>query len=85
MKEGPTYGEDDIMARNLKLQLLLVLNPLEIVFNKILARGLSPKVLKVSVIVPIYKRTGSKTDPQNYRPVSLTSCISRTCVFFKKV
>lgn len=39
-------------ARNLKLQIPVVLNSLEIVFNKILEQGLFPKFLKVSVVIP---------------------------------
>ena len=46
--------------------------PLAIFWNKCMATSYIPPSLKFSIIVPIHKG-GSKSDPANYRPVSLTS------------
>jgi hypothetical protein len=46
--------------------------PLTIIFRNSMATGMLPREWKGAVVVPIYKK-GDKSDPGNYRPVSLTS------------
>ena len=45
---------------------------LAIIFNKSLAEGVVPIDWKLENVTPLFKK-GSKTEPRNYRPVSLTS------------
>ena len=45
-------------------------------FSQSLTQGIFPSALKRAVIVPILK-SGDKSIPGNYRPISLTSCISK--------
>ena len=49
---------------------------LSILFQKSFQSGLLPKEWKEANIVPIYKK-GKKSDPNNYRPVSLTSTVCK--------
>ena len=49
---------------------------LSILFQKSFQSGQLPKEWKEANIVPIYKK-GKKSDPNNYRPVSLTSTVSK--------
>jgi hypothetical protein len=49
-----------------------VLPPLEMIFNMALESGRSPPDWKLANVTPIFKK-GTKGDPGNYRPVSLTS------------
>ena len=49
---------------------------LSILFQKSFQSGQLPKEWKEGNIVPIYKK-GKKSDPNNYRPVSLTSTVSK--------
>ena len=49
-------------------------NPLHKLFVKSLSSGNLPRDWKTANITPIYKK-GCKTDPLNYRPVSLTSAV----------
>jgi len=44
--------------------------------NKMLSSGIFPDSLKEAIVVPIHKKK-SKTDPTNYRPVSLLSGFSK--------
>ena len=50
--------------------------PLMELFNKSLLEGKVPDDWKVADVTPVYK-TGSKQDPGNYRPVSLTSHVGK--------
>ena len=45
-------------------------------FSQSLTQGTFPSALKRAVNVPIFK-SGDKSIPGNYRPISLTSCISK--------
>ena len=42
------------------------------IFNQCIQSGIYPEELKLAEIIPIYK-SGSKTVPKNYRPISLLS------------
>ena len=49
-----------------------------------LQNGSFPDVWKEANVVPLYKGKGNKCDPNNYRPISLISCIGKLmerCVF----
>ena len=46
------------------------------IWRKSLDTGEIPEILKLQTIIPIYKK-GSKTLPENYRPVSLTSHLTK--------
>ena len=46
-------------------------------FNVILCSGKLPSSWSESLIVPIYKNKGSKTDPNNYRGISLINCFCK--------
>ena len=50
--------------------------PLSVIFSRSLEEGQLPSDWKVANIVPIHKK-GDKFVPTNYRPVSLTSVISK--------
>lgn len=75
-------GPDSISPIILKKTKDTICGPLTILFNRSLADGIFPTVWKISHVIPIYKK-GDKTDPQNYRPISLTSVVSK--VFEKAV
>ena len=36
-----------------------------------------PNVWKMALVTPIYKDKGKSNDPSNYRPISITSTISK--------
>lgn len=48
-----------------------------ILFNKILDTGILPDEWLVGTIVPIYKNKGDKDDVNNYRGITLFSCMSK--------
>ena len=47
--------------------------------NKTWETGKIPKIWRLAIITPILKKGKSADKPQNYRPISLTSCIGKLC------
>ncbi len=47
--------------------------PLSLIFRKSLDEGEIPEAWRKANVTPIFKKKGSRVDPGNYRPVSLTS------------
>ena len=56
---------------------LLIHEPLTRLFNKSLRAGHFPTSWKQANVTPIFKNKGTNSEPTNYRPISLLSCISK--------
>lgn len=69
-------GPDGIHPRVLKELAETLATPLFILFEASIEQGIVPNQWKMARVTPIYKK-GNKSDPVNYRPVSLTSVISK--------
>jgi len=72
LRKEAAPGPDGItpgLLQNLREAVLL---PLEIIFNMSMEKGESPEEWRTANVTPIFKK-GTKGDPGNYRPVSLTS------------
>jgi hypothetical protein len=72
LKKDSAPGPDDIHPRLLKELKHQVAGPLAKIYRKSLDSGVVPTDWKKAKVVPIFKK-GTKSDPGNYRPVSLTS------------
>ena len=71
--------DDDVPARILTSCRDELSAPLHILWSDSLTSGFIPPVLKSQFITPVYKKD-DRTDPANYRPVSLNSHIIKTFV-----
>lgn len=76
-------GSDRIHPCFLKCCASVLCKPLFLIFNRSLMEGDIPHEWKQSLVIPIFKK-GSRYDPLNYRPISLTSvackCMERLVV-----
>jgi hypothetical protein len=76
------YGYDEISTKILKLSATYICSPLTHILNKSILSGIFPDYMKYSIVQPIYKK-GDKTNPTNYRPISLLTSFSK--VFEKAI
>ena len=72
LDEYKSLGLDGVHPRVLKELAEVVAEPLSIIFEKSWLSGEVPDDWRKGYVTPIYRK-GSKEDPGNYRPVSLTS------------
>ena len=69
-------GPDNIHPRVLRETAKSASIPLEKIFNLSLSSGECPNDWRTANVTPIHKK-GNRTDPSNYRPVSLTSQVCK--------
>jgi transcriptional regulator of met regulon len=72
LKQSAAPGPDGISPRILKEMRFELVNVMQKIFQKSIDQAKVPADWKKATVTPIYKK-GQKSDPANYRPVSLTS------------
>ena len=72
-----SMGPDNLHPMLLKSCAVALAYPLYIIYEKSLYSGQLPAIWKSSVVIPIFKK-GTRFDPLNYRPISLTSVCCKT-------
>ena len=92
LKINKSAGFDEIDNNLLQKTMNYIVDPLVYIFNLSLLSGHIPESMKISKIIPIFKK-GDSTLTSNYRPISLRTTLSkiletlvriRTMSFFKK-
>lgn len=76
LKNSSSCGIDGINAKVLKNTKHITSLFLRLIFQQSLCTGSIPSDWKVGKIIPIFKK-GDRTNPSNYRPISLTSVCSK--------
>ncbi len=76
MKKNSAPGPDGQLPKIISMFSNQIGIPLSIIFNKSMESGDVPQDFKDSNIIPLFKK-GKRTDPSNYRPISLTSVIGK--------
>ena len=77
LKNGKSPGEDHILNEYLKSTKEIFLPVYETLFNKIFDSGILLTAWLEGSITPIYKNKGNSSDPINYRPITILSCLSK--------
>ena len=77
LKNNKSSGPDSIINEFIKCCPPLVINIITKLFNVVFDSGVIPQAWCIGYIVPIYKKKGSASDPNNYRGITLLSCIGK--------
>lgn len=72
-----SYGPDSIPNLLLKKCADVLSQPLCHIFRTSFATGILPWQWKTAIVIPVFKRKGSRNKPSSYRPISLISCIAK--------
>ena len=81
LKPKTSCGIDETSNKTLKYLKNVISAPLTIIINQMLNSGIFPDAIKVSKVIPLYKKD-DKPVFSNYRPISLLPSISK---IFEKV
>ena len=73
LKNGSSPGPDGVSSTFLKRFAAELAPPLTQIFSQSLDSSIVPEQFKTARVSAIYKGKGSRSDPSNYRPISLTS------------
>ena len=73
---------ENIPNRIYKLCAHIIAPPLANLFNQSINEGIYPDVLKIAKLTPIYKASGDRALPSNYRPISILPTVGK---IFEKV
>ncbi|XP_055612778.1 uncharacterized protein LOC129759372, partial [Uranotaenia lowii] len=76
LDQNKSAGPDGLQANFIKHHHQIFSELIRDVFNESLENGKYPSCLKTARVIPIHKG-GSKTDVNNYRPISILSVISK--------
>jgi len=79
--EKKATGLDIIPSKLLKMAASIVAPSLTAIFTKSIITGIYPTEWKMTRITPVFKK-GVKSDPNNYRPISVIPVVWK--VFFFK-
>ena len=77
LKTNKAAGIDSIINEYIKTTKCKMLPIYTALFNLIFETGCIPRKWSEGLIIPIYKNKGDPTEPLNYRPITLLSCISK--------
>uniref|UniRef100_A0A1B6HJN6 Reverse transcriptase domain-containing protein n=1 Tax=Homalodisca liturata TaxID=320908 RepID=A0A1B6HJN6_9HEMI len=72
-KTSDFYGISNYIVKN---TIKHISSPLAFIFNQCLLHGYFPDLLKISKVLPVYKK-GDRSLPQSYRPISIVPILSK--------
>ena len=78
LKKSKAAGEDSIINEVLKIGEFCLAEPITKLLNLIVSSGNYPSNWSRKLLVTIHKG-GAKDDPDNYRGISISSCLSKLC------
>ena len=76
LKDSSTRGLDGIDNKILKLSAPLIADSLTYIYNLCIDKSYFPSFFKQARVIPLHK-SGPTNDPNNYRPISILSALSK--------
>jgi len=76
LSNSKSVGSDGLNPIIIKSNFSFIANQLLYIFNLSFSKGIFPKLLKNAIVIPVFK-SGSNTEPSNYRPISILSIFSK--------
>ena len=77
LKNNKSCSDDMILNEFLKASKEILLSLYTMIFNLVLDSGQIPEKWTDGYIIPIYKQKGSINDPDNYRGITILSCLGK--------
>ena len=77
LQNNKSPGSDQILNEHIKSTLSSLLPIYLKLFNIIFDNGIFPESWVLGNIIPIYKNKGKAQNPENYRPITLLSCVGK--------
>ena len=77
LKSNKAYGFDHVINEFLKYSCDKMSTVLMKLFNLVLETGIVPTDWVIGIIRPIYKNKGCRRDPNNYRGITILSCLGK--------
>ena len=77
LRNNKACGTDGILNEFLKATEAIFLPTFVKLFNLIIDSGIFPSAWNIGVIKPIYKKKGPRNDVDNYRGITLVSCLGK--------
>ena len=77
LKNNKASGIDGISNEYIKSSNNILLPVYVKLFNIIYDQGVIPSAWTTGIIKPIYKQKGCRKDPDNYRPITILSCLGK--------
>ena len=75
--QGKATGLVFVSARLLKESSDLICGSLVRIFNQSIDTGIFPDEWKNARIMPLFKKVGSRSNPSNYRPISIIPVVAK--------
>ena len=76
LDENKAAGLDNLSGKFLKDGATVLAKPISQICNLSIKYSIFPSDCKIAKLKPLFKK-GSKTDPKNYRPISLLPLVSK--------
>ncbi len=70
-------GSDMIFNEHIKTSKTVMMPIYISLFNLLDSTGILPESWTIGIIKPIYKNKGNVHEPQNYRPITILSCLGK--------
>ena len=77
LKSSKSPGVDNLLNEHIKSTINIMMPIYLKLFNLIFDSGVVPETWLVGDILPIYKKKGDAKLPENYRPITLLSCLGK--------